>query len=272
MVIPTNEIIAKGKFGRDSIVVRYKPGRESYGHEAIELIELKWNEFLTLNPKSFNGPLFRLNKWSEINCRDGLHKIELHLTDTDYKDFVGTRTPEFIAAFGKEKIANPLSAGAVLKTEDNKLLLVRRSSSIDGSKSTISVIAGYIDPQKDIVCNNKKDDPDYAEIVDIFHGIEREIFEESGIPAHEIVDLICLGIIANREQNQIYIPFYGTLNISSAEVIRKISEVRNSESSETLFVHNDLRSINEFTNAQSNEFSDLLTSTLQIYSDVTSLL
>jgi len=103
MVIPTNEIIAKGKFGRDSIVARYKPGRESYGHEAIELIELKWNEFLTLNPKSFNGPLLQLNKWSEINCRDGLHKIELHLTDTDYKNFVGTRTPEFIAAFGKKK-------------------------------------------------------------------------------------------------------------------------------------------------------------------------
>jgi hypothetical protein len=103
----------------------------------------------------------------------------LHLTDTDYKDFVGTRTPEFIAAFGKEKIANPLSAGAVLITEDNMLLLVRRSSSIDGSKSAISVIAGYMDPQKGVVCNSKKDGPDYADIVDIFHGIEREIFEES---------------------------------------------------------------------------------------------
>jgi hypothetical protein len=60
--------------------------------------------------------------------------------------FVGTRNPEFIATFGKEQISNPLSAGAVLITKDNKLILGRRSSSIDGSKYALSVIAGYLDP------------------------------------------------------------------------------------------------------------------------------
>jgi len=68
------------------------------------------------------------------------------------------------------------------------------------------------------------------------------------------------------------IPFCGTLIISSDEVVTKRSKTQDSEFSELLFVQNDLRSINEFINAQSNEFSDLLTSTLQIYSDVTSLL
>ena len=48
-----------------------------------------------------------------------------------------------------------------------------------------------------------------------------------------------------------------------------ISNCPESEFSEILFVQNDLRSINEFMNAQSNEFSDLLTSTLEIYSDDT---
>ena len=47
-----NEIIIKGKFGRDCLKVRYKPGRQSYRQKANELIELKWNEFLALSGKS----------------------------------------------------------------------------------------------------------------------------------------------------------------------------------------------------------------------------
>ena len=47
-----NEIIIKGKFGRDCLIVRYKPGRQSYGHKANELIELKWNEFLDLTQRA----------------------------------------------------------------------------------------------------------------------------------------------------------------------------------------------------------------------------
>jgi 8-oxo-dGTP pyrophosphatase MutT (NUDIX family) len=267
-----NEIKIKGKFGRDCLKVRYKPVRQSYGLKANELIELKWNEFLALNPKSYNGPLFRVNKWSDFNSRDGLQKIELHLTDTNYKEFVGTRNPEFIATFGKDQISNPLSAGAVLITKDNKLILGRRSSSIDGSKYALSVIAGYLDPQKDILRIRNKDGSDYVDIVDIFHGIEREIYEETGIAAYDIVELVCLGIIANRKQNQMNIPFCGTLNISSDEVVTKRSKTQDSEFSEILFVQNDIRSINEFMNAQSNEFSDLLNSTLEIYSDVTWIL
>jgi 8-oxo-dGTP pyrophosphatase MutT (NUDIX family) len=253
MARPMNEIMIKGKFGRDCLKVRYNPGRQSYGHKANELI-------------------FRVNKWSDFNSRDGLQKIELHLTDTDYKEFVGTRNPEFIATFGKKQISNPLSVGAVLITEDNKLILGRRSSSIDGSKYALSVIAGYLDPQKDILHIHNKDGSDYVDIVDIFHGIEREIYEETGIAAYDVVELVCLGIIANRKQNQMNIPFCGILNISSDEVITKRSETQDSEFSEILFVQNDLRSINEFMNTQSNEFSDLLNSTLGIYSDVICIL
>jgi len=73
----------------------------------------------------------------------------------------------------------------------------------------------------------------------------------------------------NKNQNQMNIPFCGTLNISADEVVAKRSKTQDSEFSEILFVQNDLRLINEFMNTQSNEFSDLLNSTLGIYSDVT---
>ena len=58
----------------------------------------------------------------------------------------------------------------------------------------------------------------------------------------------------------------GTLNVNSDAVVTKRLKTLESEFSEILFVQNDLRSINGFINTQSNEFSDLLTSTLEIYS------
>lgn len=125
-------------------------------------------------------------------------------------------------------------------SEDNKLILARRSSSIDGSKYALSVIAGYLDPQKDILRIHNKDGSDYVDIVDIFQGIEIEIYEETGIAAYDVVELVCLGNIANRKENQMNIPFCVNLNISSDEVVTKISKTQDSEFSEILFVQNEV--------------------------------
>jgi hypothetical protein len=73
----------------------------------------------------------------------------LKLSDTDFREFVGTRGHEFIRIYGRKQSANPLSVGAALVTMDNRIILGKRSAArIDAGKSTISVPAGYIDPEK----------------------------------------------------------------------------------------------------------------------------
>ncbi len=97
--------------------------------------------------------------------------------------------------------------GTILVTSDNKLVFGKRSLSIDASKDTISVVVGYLDPHKDFVrqttfCS------DNSNKIDIFSGSRREIHEETGIQEKNIVDLVCIGIIDNKQQNQMNVPFY----------------------------------------------------------------
>ncbi len=46
--------------------------------------------------------------------------------------------------------------------------------------------------------------------IDIFSLVKREIYEGTGIIE---VDLICMGLIDNKEKNQINVPFCCKLNI-----------------------------------------------------------
>ncbi len=57
-----------------------------------------------------------------------------------------------------------------------------RSPTTDGSKSSTSIIAGYLDPSKDIkhICKNGIKS-DQVRSVGIFYGIAREMFEQTEI-------------------------------------------------------------------------------------------
>jgi 8-oxo-dGTP pyrophosphatase MutT (NUDIX family) len=261
------KVLVKGKFGPEELVANYTPVRTDYSRNALQLINSKWEEFIKFNPKSFNGPLFRVESWSTYAHKRRV-RIRLDVGDTDYKEFVGTRDPEFIKAIGREKIANPLSVGAVLITGDNKIILGRRSSTIDGSKSSISIVAGYLDPRKDLK-NISKNGIKSGQVrsVDIFYGITREIFEETGVKVNHIVDLFCIGLIDNKEQKQMNLPFYARLNISSDEVISKSTTISDPEFSDIFFIGNTEQSIGKFIKSKSNKFSDLLIPTLKIYTE-----
>ena len=195
------QILTQGKFYSYDIMIFYNHNsRIIQSLERLEFIESKWREFTSNNPKTFNGRLFRVDDYNILSSKNNL--IELQLGNTDYKEFIGTQDPEFINRFGKKYTANPLSTGTVLVTQDNKIILGKRSSSgTDTGKNKISVIGGYLDPTKDLVNHNNT-------VVDTFHGIKREIFEETGIDDDkDIVDLACIGLFNNKEYNQINLPF-----------------------------------------------------------------
>jgi hypothetical protein len=60
-------IIAKGKFYPDSINVFYKSKRINQSKDARRFIELKWAHFVSNNPNSFNGALFRVDTYNVQN-------------------------------------------------------------------------------------------------------------------------------------------------------------------------------------------------------------
>jgi hypothetical protein len=260
--------IAKGKFYPDNINIFYKSKRINQSNVAIQFIESKWRHFVANNPNSFNGTLFRVDGYNIQNNNNNNNLIELQLSDTDYKEFVGTRDCEFVRRFGIQYTANPLSVGAVLVTKDNKIVLGKRAEDIvDVGKSKVSVVAGYLDPKQDMVNSDAADDDNNN--IDIFSAVKREIYEETGIIEEKhIIDLMCMGLIANKENNQINIPFYCKLNIPAKEFEVKNSSSSQKEFSKIIIIDNSVQSIDDFISATENQLSDIIIPTLWIYKDL----
>jgi 8-oxo-dGTP pyrophosphatase MutT (NUDIX family) len=250
------EILVIGKFAKDQLITHYESRKTLFPHRLKNIIETRWLEFKSSNPEAFNGPLLKVHKYKIHKNFGRVTRIDLHLTETDYKEFVGTRDSKFVTKFG----ANPLSTSTVIVTRDNKLIFGKRSSDVDTSKFKISVLAGYIDPNKDIMtlANGNRQ-------VDIFEGAIREVCEESGIQRSNIIDFTCLGLLYNTEQNQTNVPFYARLNISGKDLARFHKKMRDTEFSEFIIIENCRPSIRKFEELHYSEFSDVMSPVLELY-------
>jgi hypothetical protein len=143
----------------------------------------------------------------------------------------------------------------------------RAEGIVDVGKSKVSVVAGYLDPKQDMVNSAAVNADDNANNIDIFGAVKREIYEETGIIGEKhIIDLICMGLIANKEKNQINVPFYCKLNIPAKEFeVKKRSRSQELEFSQIVIIDNSIRSIDDFINAPENKLSDIIVPTLCIY-------
>ena len=246
--MPSYIIIHKGKFREDMVRANYKKGRISQAKEVLEIIEDKWKKSHSKNTKLFNGQLFRLVNYNIEN-----NQIEFYLSDTDYKEYVGTRDIDFVSKFRKDKTSNPISVGAVLVTLDNKIILGERSNEVDSQKSKIAVIGGNADPRHDF----SKDKPD------IFGAMRREIGEELGIRENMVSNLSIIGLVSNLERYQTFIPFQGKILLNADQ----IQDFDRKEFSRIVILDNNEKSVIEFLTKMRNSLSDITEATFEIYSE-----
>ena len=241
-------IIHKGKFTEEMVHTSYVKGRINQAEEVLEVIEDKWKKSCVHNTKLFNGELFRLVNY---NIENDL--IEFNLSDTDYKEYVGTRDIDFVSRFGNDKSSNPISVGAILVTLDNKIILGERSNDVDSQKSKIAVIGGNADPRYDFI----QDKPD------IFGAMRREIVEELGIRENLISDLRIIGLVSNLERYQTFIPFQGKILLN----VDQIHDFDKKEFSRIVILDNSEKSVIEFLTKMRNSLSDITEATFEIYSE-----
>jgi 8-oxo-dGTP pyrophosphatase MutT (NUDIX family) len=260
--------VAQGILHRKDISIYYIQKRIAQDQDSLHSINYRWSTFLSRNPNSFNGRLCRVDGYRIYGARENAGSLDLYLSDTDYKEFVGTRESLFESRFGKEKMANPLSVAAILVSNDSKLLIGRRSSNTDASKSSFSVVAGYIDPEKDISDGYNHVTATSMKKIDIFNGMIREIYEETGIKEGEIKQLICIGLLDNKKHNQINIPFYSILDISASEILQRGSSHSSKEFSELFTIDDTKEAIEAFLKTTEDQLSDIIVPILHIYRSV----
>lgn len=200
------QIVTEGKLLPENIDCLYSHIRIPFTDNERSFIEREWKNEVKMKPAIFDGKLFHVKR--QDSSQSGL------IFDTcisSFKEWIGTRSNGFNKLFGQHRVIKPLSVGSMIVTSDNKWIIGRRSKTYD-FEGQFTLLAGYMDPDKDIV--NSKPDPLFA--------LMREIEEETGISRiQDIGRVACLGLDGI---DQPYLAFNTQLKISYVELISNIPE------------------------------------------------
>jgi hypothetical protein len=163
------EFLVRGCYSPEQLVVDYNPlHRISLTPEMQEKMEHSWQEKLALAQKKsfllFDGKLFHY-MYAEERADQTLR---VKLGDTRYKEYVATRTPEFVQELTRDGLSNPLSVCSVIETLDGFILLEKRRGT-DVHDGRFHVIGGFMERDVD----NKGHAPDP------FEAMNREMREET---------------------------------------------------------------------------------------------
>ena len=210
-------MLFEAEWTRESISASFDPlNQRPATPEVEEQIAARWaaaeHDAAKHHRLLFPGPLARVLRYESNEKR-----LNLWLGPADYRDYLGTREIEH-AAFR----ADPLSACAVVRTSDGKILVGRRGQSSMEGAGLWHVMAGYVDPTLD-----KK-----ADGIDPFATIVREIEEETGFPRGE-VSAVCLALLRWNMEHKFELIF-------AAETPRSFRDLRPLEQE-----HDEFRAIDD---------------------------
>ncbi len=219
-VTDTSEIFRRER-GKN-LKISYRAKNLSFTDEMMNFIDIHWEKAKKKWPGMFNGKLYHVLK-KEI-CKQ---EVLLDTIDSNYKEYVGTREPEFARLFGSSCVVSPLSVGTLVVTVDNKLLLGRRKF-VDTWEGFYSTVAGYVQLPR-----SPKSPPEAIET------LRQELFEEAAIDRKEISSFRFLGSVGKS-----YLVFEVSVEISSSTLL--VRQPTEKEFAEFEFLQNDRESIREF--------------------------
>lgn len=208
------QILASGCYLPEQLVISYDPTLRMPVTPAIQTwMDNLWQQRLETARQQgvplFDGQLFRLVD-VEPQTDGTLH---LTLGDTEYKEYVTTRVPQFAGEHSRQELGNALSVCSVVETSDGYILLDKRQG-VDVYVGRYHVIGGFFERVLDMT----------AQGPDPFAAMRREIREETGIQAADIRKQYCLGAVYDLLTPHGELCFLTLLTISLAEVMTREPE------------------------------------------------
>ena len=211
------EILFQGNFPIDAIQTVYTSNSLRQSVASEEFIEGQWQFFQGKKyPNDVNPSRYRF-----VNA--GVENSNLTITldpCVSYRDFTGSRGPEFRMTFTSDFWPNPTAVGLLLSTSNNQLVVTHRVGLSDYKSGGLNTSAGgFMEILKDSDLNGN---------ANIIAAIHRETREELGInPETELVEMTCIGAVHNPLSTATEIMFSGTTSLATAEVIKRINDGEN---------------------------------------------
>ncbi|MBX3395198.1 MAG: hypothetical protein KF841_07500 [Phycisphaerae bacterium] len=182
--------------------------------ELERLIAVEWErrirEAKANNRLLFNGPMLRYVSHAMRREESGEAHFDLTVGPTCYRDFVGTNlfNHHRLREFGWSRFSNPIGTTATIMTGDDLICYGVRSSRVSYHASHVHTFGGSFE-QRDRR-------PDGT--VDPFGSLTREITEELGLASDELHDLVCVGLLRDREIHQPEMLFETRVALSAEEL------------------------------------------------------
>ena len=181
------------------------------------LIEAEWERQTALAHGTdrllFNGPLMRYVRHDVTPGDEGTPEFHLTVGPTCYRDFVGTNlfNHHRLDEFGWHRFANPIGTTATLTTRDGRICYGRRSARVSYHALHVHTFGGALE-ERDQAADGS---------IDPFGSLCRELVEELCLPPEELHDLVCVGLIRDKEIHQPEMLFEAGLDLTTEELLAR---------------------------------------------------
>jgi len=207
---PIFDVKAVGVFDEAHVVVSYDDAPQQLPPEMQTMIAEAWAKKEAECRKSgallFNGKVVKL-----LGCevREGV--LHLRSGPTDYRTFVGTNmnSDPRVAEFGLDSFANPIGTTATVISKDGYLLYGRRSERVSYHQGYLHTFGGGLE-QAEVRSDGT---------VDAFGSVLRELTEEAGLVGEEIEEMVCVGLLRDREIHQPEMIFDAKVSLSRKAIL-----------------------------------------------------
>ena len=191
------------RFSRKNVRLNWTPTPPHLPRSLQSDIESYWARL----PKDhiFNGKLARLKDYTIQE-----NQLCLDLQPTDYQALLYSNafTSKVCRQWGKGRLSQALGISAILVSQDDALLAIKRSAQVGECPNLLDVPGGHIDVPSD------------NSAPDIFASMEQELEEEIGLAPHQ-VDLSLVGMIETSANCKPELIFYAQSPCSKDEIRRK---------------------------------------------------
>ena len=251
------EILARGLFRLDQLIITYNPALKMPTSPAIERwMDTLWAQKLAAARERgvplFDAPLYR---FVDVEARAG-GTLHVTLGDTAYKEYVTTRDPEFSTGKQRQELGNALAVCSVVETSDGYILLDKRHG-VDVYVGRYHVIGGFFERELDSLENGQPDP---------FGAMRREIREETGIQPADIVEQYCLGLVYDLATPHAELCFLTRLSISLSEVKTRVPEENEIQQLKALYITE--QSLHDFIRQNHGNISATGEPNLQLYGEL----
>lgn len=206
-------ILAYGRFAPQRLHLALEPTPRESTPEIDAAIAATWDEQLRAAKAAgrvlFNGDMLRYIAHEQTTTPDG-DALSLRVGPTNYRDFVGTNlfNRHRVDEFGWHRFSNPIGTTATIITTDGYICYGRRSPCVSYHANHVHTFGGALEAGDA--------GPDGR--VDAFASVLRELREELALERSDIREIVCAGLIRDREIHQPEMLFEARVALTADEL------------------------------------------------------